>query len=88
MKTITVEVTQADIDAGLRGNCAKCPVALALNRATGEEWLVYEEYAIRNCDHLDVPLPGECQSFVERFDEPEEDDVPIAPFSFTIEVPA
>lgn len=32
MKTITVEVTQADIANGKQGDCNFCPIALALNR--------------------------------------------------------
>lgn len=33
MKTITVHVTQADINKGLRMSATRCPVALAIARA-------------------------------------------------------
>lgn len=32
---IRVEVTQADIDAGVRGDGIKCPIALAVSRGLG-----------------------------------------------------
>ena len=38
---IQVHVTQEDIDNGVPGNKEACPIALALNRATGQnEWAV------------------------------------------------
>lgn len=33
---LTVNVTQADIDEGMRRNCSECPVALAARRTIGE----------------------------------------------------
>jgi hypothetical protein len=33
MSTLTVNVTQEDIDHGISGNCRNCPIALAVIRA-------------------------------------------------------
>ncbi len=30
---VHIQVTAADVAAGQRGNCSKCPIALAINRA-------------------------------------------------------
>jgi hypothetical protein len=35
-----IKVTQEHINAGIRNNPCKCPLALALNEATGREWYV------------------------------------------------
>ncbi len=32
---MTIAVTQEDIDTGRRNSCGNCPIALAINRATG-----------------------------------------------------
>lgn len=43
---ITVEVTQEDIDLGFRGMCNRCPVALAMNRATGAKLGSRESFTV------------------------------------------
>lgn len=37
---VTIEVTQADIDEGLRGVCSRCPVALAVARELDRRGLI------------------------------------------------
>lgn len=83
MKTITVEVTAEDIANGVKGKCTSCPVARALSRAAGEPWSVAFDYATRERDCARAWLTPKCRTFIEDFDCGE----PVAPFSFTIEVP-
>jgi hypothetical protein len=39
-----IEVTQEHIKAGKEGDCNYCPIALALNEATGRLWVVNNYY--------------------------------------------
>ncbi|SRR6266487_4225124 len=39
-----VEVTQEDIDHGIRMNCVDCPIALAIKRQTGKFARVMEQF--------------------------------------------
>lgn len=82
---ITVEVTQEDIDQGQRCSCRGCPVALALERATGISWLVDG-----GCIYVDwrsfqvfAVLSPEVRAFIHRFDCGK----PVQPITFTLEVP-
>lgn len=87
--TLHVEVLQHHIDAGVRGNCRLCPIAVALQRATGEAWsigMLFDD-AIglpldRDTTDL-VTLPSSVATFIRRFDAEEE----CHPFSFSVEVP-
>lgn len=81
VKRVNVEVTAEDIAQGVAADCQRCPVALALKRATGEDWRVgsyeAEKVAIR------VPLPMRVRAWTLALDTGE----PVEPFSFEIEVP-
>lgn len=84
---ITIAVTQVDIDLGERQDCFHCPVARALQRATGDDHAeVWErDYVL----HIGVwsrslVAPAEVQQFVRCLDGQWEGT--IAPFSF--ELPA
>jgi hypothetical protein len=70
--TITVSITDSDIDNGTRGDCWKCPVALALWRATGEKYIVWSgnAYPLGRRDR-NVILPNSVQSWIGRFDRSE-----------------
>jgi hypothetical protein len=85
MTAIRVEVTAADIAAGVRRFCSYCPVSLAVRRATG--WLVQvddDEVHLRVGDLTSrVKLPPEAVRFVWRFDEGK----PVKPFAFEIPDP-
>ena len=68
-RTITVSVTAADIDNGIRGDCWACPIALALWRATGEKWEVngIDAYPVgRSRDR--VILPESVRGWINKFD--------------------
>jgi hypothetical protein len=84
--TLHVDVLQHHIDAGVRRDCRLCPVAMALQRATGEAWRVSEKRAVLrrgSATPIRVRIPVNVTSFIRRFDAGE----PVAPFEFTIEVP-
>ncbi len=86
MKTIDilVEVTAEDIAKGQPRRCSLCPVALALRRATGKEWIVGTW--MRPWTATDaIETPAEALAFIEAFDGLLEE---VAPFSFTLAVPA
>jgi hypothetical protein len=75
---IKVEVTQSDIDHGTRQSNTSCPIAIALERITGERWSVGQSHcrSIR-ASHYEY-LPYDAQQFVRRFDI----GAPVAPFCF------
>jgi hypothetical protein len=84
--TITVPVTQSDIDNGIRADCWQCPVALALWRVTGWKWHI-SGYTVgafpiaRKQALCDLPLP--VWEFIDRFDT----DKTVLPFEFRMQVP-
>ena len=77
-----VRVTQADIDASL-GGCSDCPVALAINRATGwdDAWVTKASLMRDHTGEFVQPLPERARAFVRAYDEGR----PIRPFTFFIE---
>lgn len=79
----TVRVLKRHIEAGEPATCDRCPIALALNEATGLHWEVGEYKAIAkelSC-YFDVPV--EARFFVEDFDRGET----VEPFSFEMPEP-
>lgn len=95
---ITVEVTEADIRAGVAESCKNCPVAIATARATGEECMVYSRDHVLHLlvAHLNIEAPHSVRRFVRHFDdlgmmaEDESSVVPavlpedVQPFAFEI----
>jgi hypothetical protein len=79
MKTLTIEVTAADIAAGIPEMSFACPIALAAARLTGEPVKVTDD-AIRVGRSLYADLPPEAAEFVCNFD----DGVEVSPLTFTI----
>jgi hypothetical protein len=80
MTTYTIDVTQEDIDRGERAKCMRCPIARAMQRVFPVNkvsvfgaitWIGNDRYS---------DLPDEAQQFIMYFDE----DEPVEPFSFTI----
>lgn len=80
-KTITVNVTQEDIDHGVANNCFKCPIARAVERA-----LPGSDPTVRNfvylygthCGSADLPLKA--GEFIDRFDNNES----VSPLTFDL----
>lgn len=91
MGTVTIEVTQEDIDNGVGGNCAYCPVARAAARAFPDKPMVrvgsnilwvFDTLDTRR-PRMEYTLPVKASDFIARFDKhgPEA----VAPFTFTID---
>jgi nitrate/TMAO reductase-like tetraheme cytochrome c subunit len=83
-----IEVTQKDIDKGLRSSCYECPIAHAFKRKVKNK--IRYGFAV-NADSIDLvtkdfkwyihALPKKAQTFIKRFD----DGKPVKPFTFEIE---
>ena len=77
----TVNVTREDISLGVEVSCDGCPIARAISRnIPGSQVFVLGDTAIINGGW--VSLPRECLEFVCRFDN----GLPVAPFSFTLDL--
>jgi hypothetical protein len=83
-----IEVTQDDINNGIRNDCDRCPVALAISRALpacrvsvypDEVEIVRQPGVISQHEP-----PSEVTTFVNRFDNPSNIAV-ISPFSFEMD---
>ncbi len=76
-----IEVKQVHIEQGREGNAFSCPIALALNDATGFKWIV----GCHDCNRLeireDIGLPKEAIKFIENFDS----NLPVSPFEFELD---
>lgn len=79
---MTIHVMQRHIEEGKRGKSQLCPVALAMNEATGGEWRVYGSLAFEKNSLRKAILPPNAESFASTFDE----RLPVTPFSFEIEL--
>jgi len=66
---VKIDVTAEDIHKGIKGNCYRCPVALALRRTT-ETLLEVSSYCIRvySFPIRDIQLPEIAVDFIKRFD--------------------
>lgn len=66
--TVEIDVTQEDIERGMKMSCTQCPIALAVKRRTGLKDNVFvgpEEVYINDARYA---LPGKATTFVENFD--------------------
>lgn len=80
---MTIEVTQDDIDKGDEADCDKCPIALAINRATGKRWCVVWHRCWLDEDHSpSIDLPESAVDFIQDFDN----DQSVKPFSFELAI--
>ncbi len=84
---MTIHVTQAHIDAGIRSECRLCPIALALQAAISRDvqvmsgsFLVFGGGGYVASLHA---LPEEVSVFIINFDE----GSPVQPFSFEVNIP-
>lgn len=83
--TYLIEVTQQDIDKGIRGNSCACPVAWAIRSAIGDgdiEIRVGED--LITVGNAQVPVPKIAYRFIRAFDY---GLYSVEPFTFTLEVP-
>jgi hypothetical protein len=78
-----IHVTSEDIAQGQRKKAYLCPVALALNRATGMKWVVCMNAAqVSGRDSTLTKLPREATLFINAFDL----DEGVSPFKFFLEI--
>jgi hypothetical protein len=93
-KTVTVTVTQKDINIGTPLMCYLCPVALAISRAVGGRRVRVKNpyrwgfsdgpFGDKRDNEPDArALPLIARTFIEAFDLGK----PVGPFSFELEVP-
>jgi hypothetical protein len=82
---VTITVTQEHIDAGMRGVCTKCPIALAMIAAGISDPYVDEVAVCFNTTlgRPTVDLPAEAINFISKYD----DGLDGRPFSFELEIP-
>lgn len=85
-----VDVTQDDIDRGRPRVACACPIAKAVERCCGYEYVLVGHRDVRGYRPGDVrrivipatPLPSEAAAFVRDFDAGRS----VSPFSFDLEV--
>jgi hypothetical protein len=83
-----IQVTQKDIDKGLKSSCYECPIALAFKRKVKNQILFGYAVNYESIDHFTkdnkwyiYALPKKAQTFIKRFDGGK----PVEPFTFEIE---
>lgn len=90
MSTVKIDVTQEDIDSGVQCSTMRCPIAIALQRATGNDNVsVGAQFAVIHQDGEDeiVDLPSQAVEFISRYDSGKYANVTKPePFSFTLEL--
>lgn len=81
---ITIDITQADIDAGIREDPYNCPVALAVNRAMGiaGAWVISMVHFKKGRKNYQGLLPIDLLAWRHRFDM----SYPIIPGIWTMQV--
>lgn len=62
-----VYVNQHDIEYGIAGDCKHCPLALALQRKTGDRWIVMPTWAY--CGNKKYNLSNKVKKFIRIFDD-------------------
>lgn len=82
-------VTEEDIAHGVRNSFYGCPVALALNRATGRRWWADLEFLEPDNNFAErVLTPAHVRAFMNRFDLPRQSRrQPWRPFRFVLPRP-
>lgn len=81
---IAVDVTQADIDNGIRAECKKCPVALALTRVLRKREDAKVHFATVNLRNEAYLMPKRARDWIWNFD----DTGDVKPFRFRMTLPA
>lgn len=83
-----IEITQDMIFDGKEGDCEFCPVALALDKATGKSWAVTNYFCIES-DHgmpsdltKKIMFPRAVVDWIFAFDSGGH----VKPFSFELEI--
>ena len=88
---VVIEVTEEDIKKGVRADCGKCPIALAIGRHLPEDICVDVKYTYahfyRQHNTLELrdflyryKMPTEAGEFINQFDA----GIKVRPIKFTI----
>ena len=77
-----IEVTAADIEAGVPTDNKQCPVALALQREFESAGYIAVNRDFMDIDSNDYETPAPVIEFIDAFD----DDADVKPFQFTIHI--
>lgn len=87
--TVTIEVTQDDIDQGSPANCTLCPVARAASRVfpgknvqVGRTYMSVHNTPLSLEGYTEVLLPPEVTRFIRTFDQ--QGRAAVQPFTFTV----
>lgn len=81
MRTITINVTQEDIDKGIKNSCFNCALALSAKRALEDANLSVGAKTIFWVTKLvDFNLPQVAIDFIKAFDT----NQPVSPFTFDL----
>lgn len=81
LNQITVNVTQQDINRGIKMACLHCPVSLALTRSYNSKESIFvggADYFVKNRVYR---LPQELKDFIHKFDNGFE----VKPFTLTFQ---
>jgi phospholipase C len=87
---VRIDVTQADIEQGVKRSSNRCPVAIALQRTTRKPWTVGITMMIETDPHLlqnpevYYKVPIKVRQFIQGFDNPQGYYAPAVPFSFEL----
>jgi hypothetical protein len=82
-----VRVSATDIRKGVRREPKRCPVALAIGRATGQPWVASKKWLLPASHENEayprilIATPPRLKAFMEAFDEGR----PVRPFSFKLQ---
>ncbi len=84
-KKVRINVTQRDIERGIRFTSYTCPIARAARRHPELKGCAVspDSLAFDNSGWVWTPLPEKACEFVDSFDGGR----PVKPFSFTLELP-
>lgn len=85
---MTIQVTQEDIDNGERSRCERCPIALAIQRATGARYSTVGITTAMISDAISLAtvygLPQIATTWLMRFDM--SGPKMVQPFTFEMEL--
>lgn len=84
-----IEVTMEDIKNGVRMSCKQCPIALAIQRATGDpNWTVGFGFARQENAPNSIILPESAFTFIRNFDYGHRltGDYILKPFTFELDI--
>jgi hypothetical protein len=87
MKSITVQVTKADIIAGRKGDVSNCAVARAVKRTGAKSVAIDGDIAFKKGGKSYAgTLPAKVQNWIRKFDDLNLEKTSLKPLSFTVKL--